>query len=154
MRALSTANPFLTTFFAGRRKGVSPILRDRIDRTEADLRLAIELAEVDVLGPDELALVAAEREFEPVAAVARVLPLPLLPTVLQHYLTDPLYLPTVADEARDRLDTCAAMVRSLAGDPDLVGATRALRRLDERIRMEHATLRAGRPRLRVRRVRG
>jgi len=37
---------------------------------------------------------------------------------------------------------------------DLVGATRALRRLDERIRMEHATLRAGRPRLRVRRVRG
>ena len=65
MRALSTADPFLTTFFAGRRKGVSPILRDRIDRTEADLRLAIELAEVDVLGPDELALVAAEREFEP-----------------------------------------------------------------------------------------
>ncbi|WP_375388788.1 hypothetical protein [uncultured Amnibacterium sp.] len=154
MRALPTADPFLTAFFAERRRGASRVLRDRIDRTEADLRLAIELAEDDVLGTEERLLVVAEREFEPVAAVARVLPLPLLPAVLQRYLTDPLYLPGAADEARDRLETCAGLVRTLAREPALAGSTRSLRRLDERIRMDTATLRGRRKPLRLRRVRG
>lgn len=154
MRALPTADPFLTGFFSDRRLGASPARRDRTDRTEADVRLAIELAEHDLLSEDDLVLVAAERQFAPIAAVARVLPLSLLPAVLHHYLTDPLYRPHAADEARERLETCAALVRRLAREPALENSTRALRRLDEVIRMETATLRAVRPRQRPRGVRG
>jgi hypothetical protein len=154
VRALPTADRFLAEFFADRRRGASGARRDRIDRTEADLRLAVELSEEEVLGIDEQVLVAAERQFEPVAAVARVLPVPGLPAVLHRFLTDPVYRPGTADEARDRLDTCAALVRRLANEPDLLPATRLLRRLDERIRMETATLQPGRGRLRGRRVRG
>lgn len=155
MRALPTADPFLTEFFADRRRGASGVRRDRIDRMEADLRLSIELTEHDALGPDEQVLLAAERQFEPLAAVARVLPLPALPGVLHRYLVDPVYRPRAADEARDRLDTAAALVRRLARDPDLLPVTRQLRRLDELIRMEAATLQPPRGRLlRGRRVRG
>jgi hypothetical protein len=146
VRALPTADRFLADFFADRRRGASRPMQDRIDRMEADVRLAVELAEVDVLDADGLLLVDAERQFD--------LPLTLLPIVLQRYLTDPLYRPRTADEAHERLDACAALVRRLAREPDLAGATRQLRRLDERIRMETATLRAERPRLRIRRVRG
>ena len=155
MRALPTADPFLTVFFAERRSSASGVLRQRLERTEADLRLAIELAEHDGgLGADDLVLLAAERQFEPLAAVARVLPIAALPEVLHRYVVDPLYRPFALDEARDRLDTCAALVRRLAGEPDLVPATRQLRRLDERVRMEAATLHPVRRRFGGRRVRG
>jgi hypothetical protein len=154
VRALPTADLFLVDFFTDRRRGATGVRRDRTDRTEADLRLAIELAEEEVLGADEQVLAAAERQFDPIAAVARVLPVTGLPAVLHRFLTDPVYRPGSADEARDRLETCAALVRRLAGEPDLLPATRLLRRLDERIRMEIATLQPGRGRLRGRRVRG
>jgi hypothetical protein len=154
VRATPTADPFLTAFFADRRRGASGVRRDRIDRVEADLRLAVELSEHDVLAADEVVLLAAERQFAPIAAVARVLPVTGLPAVLHRYLTDPLYRPRPVDEARDRLDTCAALVRRLAREPDLLPVTRDLRRLDERVRMELATLRPARGRLRLRRVRG
>ena len=121
---------------------------------EADLRLAVELAEADVLGPDELLLLAAERQFAPFAAVARVLPVTALPAVLHRYLTDPIYRPRAVDESRDRLDTCAALIRRLARQPELLPETRQLRRLDERVRIELATLQPARGRIRVRRVRG
>jgi hypothetical protein len=155
VRALPTADRFLSDFFADRRSSVVDVSRHRLDRTEADLRLAVELAEHDeALGADELVLLAAERQFAPLGAVARVLPVTALPEVLHRYLTDPLYRPTAADDAKDRLDTCAALVRRLASEPDLVVATRLLRRLDERIRMETATLQPIRRRLGGRRVRG
>lgn len=154
MRALPTADPFLADFFADRRRGASGVRRDRVDRVEADLRLAIELTEEDELGPDEVVLLAAERQFDPLAAVARVLPVTALPAVLHRYLTDPLYRPRPIDEARDRLDVCAALIRRLAREPDLLPATRALRRLDERVRMELATVQPARGRIRIRRVRG
>lgn len=128
--------------------------RDRLNRMEADLRLAVELSEHDVLDADQQALLAAERQFAPIAAVARVLPVTVLPEVLDRYLVDPLYRQYTGDEARDRLETCAALVRCLAGDSDLLPATRLLRRLDERIRMEAATLRPSRRRPRGKRVRG
>ena len=154
MRALPTADLFLADFFMDRRRGATGVRRDRIDRVEADLRLAIELLEPDELGADELVLLAAERQFAPVAAVARVLPLTGLLVVLHRYLTDPLYRPRAVDEARDRLDTCAALVRRLAREPELLPETRQLRRLDERVRMEAATLQPLRGRIRTRRVRG
>lgn len=154
MRALPTADPFLAEFFSDRRRDASGVRRVRIDRTEADLRLAIELAEDEVLDADDRTLVAAERQFQPLAAVARVLPVTGLPAALHLYLTDPIYRPGAADEARDRLETCAALVRRLAGEPELLPLTRQLRRLDERIRMDLATLQPIRGRLRGRRVRG
>ena len=154
MRALSTADPFLVDFFADRRRGASGVRRDRIDRTEADLRLAIELAEEEVLGDDERVLVAAERQFEPLAAVARVLPVPALPAVLHRFLTDPVYRAGTADDGRDRQEPHALLARRLAEEPELLPSTRQLRRLDERIRMEIATLQPVRGRLRGRRVRG
>jgi hypothetical protein len=155
VRALPTADPFLTEFFADRRSSATGAHLHRLDRTEADLRLAVELTEHDGgLGEDETVLLAAERQFEPLCAVARVLPLTGLPEVLHRYLTDPLYRPTAADDARDRLDLCAALVRRLASEPDLVSATRLLRRLDERVRMEAATLQPARRRFGGRRVRG
>jgi hypothetical protein len=154
VRALPTADLFLQEFFADRRRGTAGVRRDRIDRAEADLRLAVELVEPDGLDADLLILLAAEREFAPVAAVARVLPVTGLVAVLHRYLTDPLYRPHAVDEARDRLDTCAALIRRLAGEPELLPETRRLRRLDERVRMELATLQPPRGRLRLRRVRG
>lgn len=154
MRALPTADRFLVEFFGDRRRAASGAQRDRTDRTEADLRLAIELLADDVLEPDEQVLLAAERQFAPIAPAARVLPITVLPAVLHAYLTDPVYRPGGADEARDRLELCAALVRDLAGRPELLPATRLLRRLDERIRMETATLQPIRSRLRLRRVRG
>ncbi len=83
-----------------------------------------------------------------------MLPVTAVPEVLERYLLDPLYRPYTGDEARDRLETCAALVRRLASDPDLLPATRLLRRLDERIRMEAATLRPSRRRPHGKRVRG
>jgi hypothetical protein len=154
VRALPTADPFLADFFADRRRGAFGVRLDRISRVEADLRLAIELLGPDELSADVLALVHAERQFEPVAAVARVLPITGLPAALHSYLTDPIYRPRPIDEARDRLETCAALVRRLAREPELLGETRQLRRLDERVRMETATLQPLRSRIRVRRVRG
>jgi hypothetical protein len=150
----AAADRFLAEFFEGLRRTEHDVRRHRVARTEADLRLAIELSESDALTDDEQVLLAAERQFAPVAAVARILPITALPTVLLTYVTDPLYRPRTADEARDRLDTCAALVRALAAEPALLPSTRVLRRLDERIRMEAATLRpAGGP-VRIRRVRG
>lgn len=154
MRALPTADPFLVDFFADRRRGASGVRLDRIGRVESDLRLAAELAGEEVLDADGRFLLAAERQLEPIAAVVRVLPLTGLPEVVHRYLTDPIYRPRPVDEARDRLDTCSALVRRMARDPDLVERTRQLRRLDERIRMELATLAPARGRIRVRRVRG
>jgi hypothetical protein len=154
VRALPTADPFLVDFFADRRRGAFGVRRDRIERVEADLRLAIELAGDDVLDAEQQALVAAERQFEPIAAAARVLPVTALPALLDRYLTDPLYRPVAADEARDRLETCAALIRRLARQPELLPSTRLLRRLDERVRMETATLQPARARLRAKRVRG
>jgi hypothetical protein len=154
VRALPTADPFLAGFFAEHRRGASGVRRDRIDRVEANLRLAIELTEEDELPPDAIVLLAAEREFAPVAAVARVLPVASLPAVLHRYLIDPLYRPTTVDEARDRLDTCAALIRRLACEPELLPVTRELRRLDERVRMELATMLPPKRRIRLRRVRG
>ncbi|MBW4040825.1 MAG: hypothetical protein HIU86_01685 [Acidobacteria bacterium] len=154
MRALPTADPFLAEFFADRRRGTSGVRRDRIDRVEADLRLAIELTEQEELAADDVVLLAAERQFAPLAAVARVLPVTALPAVLHRYLTDALYRPRAGDDARDRLDTCAALVRRLAREPDLLPLTRELRRLDERVRMERVTVQPTRGRIRVRRVRG
>ena len=147
-------DPYLTEFFADRRRGASGVRRDRLYRMEADLRLAVELAERDVLDADQQVLLAAERQFAPLAAVARVLPVTALPIALERYLLDPLYRPCTGDESRERLETCAALVRRLASDPDLLAATRLLRRLDERLRMEAATLRPSRRRPRVKRVRG
>ncbi|GAA2753690.1 hypothetical protein [Amnibacterium kyonggiense] len=154
MRALPTADPFLADFFADRRRGAFGVRLDRIDRAESDLRLAVELTGPEVLDPDDRVLLHAERQLEPVAAVARVLPLTALPAVLQRFLTEPLYRPRPVDEARDRLDTVAALVRALARMPELLPETRALRRLDERVRIELATLAPRRARIRVRRVRG
>jgi hypothetical protein len=152
--ALPTADPFLEGFFADRRRGVSGTRRARLDRLEADLRLAIELGAEELLTDDEALLVALEREVAPLAPVARVLPVTALPAALHRYLTDPLYRPFALDEARDRLETCAALVRRLAREPALAGSARQLRRLDELVRMEAATLRPTRTRLRVWRVRG
>jgi hypothetical protein len=155
VRALPTAEPFLAEFFSERRHGASAAHATRLDRMQADLRLAIELAEHDgLLADDDLVLLAAERQFEPLGAVARVLPVTELPEVLLRYVADPLYRPSAIDEARDRLDTCSALVRRLAGDPELLPSTRALRRLDERVRMELATLQPVRRRFGGRRVRG
>jgi hypothetical protein len=154
VRAFPTAGLFLTDFFAEARRGTAGVRRDRIARVEADLRLAVELIEQEELGEDDRVLLAAERQFDPIAAVGRVLPVTALPHVLHRYLTDPLYRPLADDEARERLDTCAALVRRLAGEPDLLPATRLLRRLDERIRMEAVTLQPRRRRIRGRRVRG
>ncbi|MGT2427195.1 hypothetical protein [Amnibacterium kyonggiense] len=154
MRAFPTADPFLADFFADRRRGAAGVRLDRIARDESDLRLALELTGPDVLDVDGLVLLDAERQLEPVAAVARVLPVTDLPAVLHRFLTDPLYRPRPVDEARDRLDTIGALVRALARTPDLLPETRALRRLDERVRIELATLAPRRPRIRLRRVRG
>lgn len=141
VRAQPTADLFLTEFFDDRRRGATGIRRHRIDRMEADLRLAVELCGPEVMGEDDLVLLAAERQFGPIAAVGRVLGTVQLPEVLDRYLADPLYRPFAADEVRDRLDTCAALIRRLARQPELAKATRQLRRLDERVRLETATLR-------------
>lgn len=153
VRALPTADRFLVGFFADRRRGAHGARLDRIDRVEADLRLAIELTGEEALGADDLMLLAAERQLAPIAPVARVLPLTGLPAVLHHYLTDPLYVPRPVDEARARLDTCAALVRRMARDADLLGETRRLRRLDERIHMELAIIAPARGPIRMRHVR-
>ncbi len=154
MRALPTADRYLSEFFADRRLGAVDPRLVRIDRVEADLRLTIELAADRLLTNDEAVLVAAERQFEPVAPVGRVLPATSLPATLEVYLADDGNRPTTAEENRARLETCQALVRRLAGDADLIDATRRLRRLDESIRLELATLRPARSRLLRRRVRG
>jgi hypothetical protein len=154
VRPVPTADHYLSGFFGTGRRTSTGLRRDRLDRTEADLRLAIELAEVDVLEPEQQVLLAAERQFDPAVPVARLLPITGLPAALHRYLTDPVFRPSAADEARERLEVCAALVRDLAGQSELLPATRQLRRLDERIRMETATLQSARGRLRLRRVRG
>lgn len=154
VRALPTADRYLSEFFADRRRGAVEPGRVQIDRTDADLRLTIELAADRLLTEAEAVLVAAERQFEPVAPVGRVLPATSLPAVLEAYLEDGGNRPASMDENRARLDTCQALVRRLAGDPDLIESTRRLRRLDESIRLELATMRPPRGRLLRRRVRG
>lgn len=154
VRAFPTADPFLADFFADRRRGAFGVRLERIDRAESDLRLAVELTGAEALDADGLVLLDAERQLEPIAAVARVLPVTALPAVVHRFLTDPIYRPRPVDEARDRLDVIAALIRTLARTPELLPETRALRRLDERVRIELATLAPRRARIRVRRVRG
>lgn len=151
MHALPTVDGLLAAFFVTYRAAAAPARRVLLDRTACDLRLCLELGGEAVMTEADRVVLAAERQFDAVGAVARTLPATALPTVLEGFVRDPLYRPAALGEARDRLDTCGALVRWLARDPESVGSVRPLRRVDEAIRMELAALQ---PRRRPRRVRG
>lgn len=146
------ADRFLARFFADRRHALHGDRRERLRRVESDLRLAIEVAAEELLDADDRVLLDAEREFDRIGAAARIMTVAVLPRALQRFVVDPLYRPVDADEARERLDTCAALLRRLAREPDLTSSSRVLRWVDEAIRMQGALL-TGRKRP-SRRVRG
>lgn len=152
MRPEPTADALLAGFFTGRLAAAPLALRPAVARVDADLRLAVELEGERLLDPDEQVLLAAERQFDRLGAVARVAGPVALVRVLERYAADPLYRPRDRAAARHRADDCAALLRALAVQPALHGHARLLRRTEEAVRME-AGLTAAR-RLRVRRVRG
>ncbi|MFD1723068.1 hypothetical protein [Amnibacterium endophyticum] len=151
MRAVPTADGLLTGFFTGRVAAASASERSVVLRLDADLRLAVELEGERLLDDDEQVLLAAERQFDRLGAVARVAGPVALVRVLERYVGDPVYRPHDRVDARTRVDACAALLRAIAVQPTLHGRARLLRRADEAIRVE-AGLTAVR-RLSVRRVR-
>lgn len=144
MRAPLTADRFLTDFFAERRPVLRGARRERLERVESDLRLAIEVSAEELLDTDDGVLLDAEREFDRVGAAARIMTVAVLPRALQRYVVDPVYRPVLLDEARERLDTCSALLRRLAHEADPASSVRVLRRVEEAIRMQAALLTARR----------
>ncbi len=152
MRAAPTADRFLAGF-ADQRRAATPAQRvAALDRILCDLRLAVELEGEALLDDDGAVLLAAERQFERPGAVGRVLGTADLARVLERYAADPLYRPDDAADARLRVETCGALLRRLAAEPDLEGRARLLRRTDEAIRIEAGAIGPLR-RLRPRRTR-
>ncbi|MEO7121706.1 MAG: hypothetical protein ABI400_01025 [Lacisediminihabitans sp.] len=69
----STIDPILSEFFGSQLDGKKGVTRRRIEDVEACLRACIEMEAERILVSSDLLLLASEREFDPVGAVARVM---------------------------------------------------------------------------------
>jgi hypothetical protein len=105
----------LTEFFATRRRGCAGRRLASVQIVEQLLRDCVEAVADEVLPPDERTLIAAEREFRPEGAAARVAQPGLLIAALPHYLTDDRWRPAEAQERRAQVLAAGALLRHLVG---------------------------------------
>jgi hypothetical protein len=103
----------LTEFFAGRRRGCAGRRLASVRLVEQLLRDCVEAVADELLAPDERILLAAEREFLPDGAAARVGRPALLIDVLPRYLTDDRWRPAQPEERRAQVLAASALVRHL-----------------------------------------
>ena len=82
-------NEILTTFFAARVELATGIARRRIEHVERRLRDCCEADGERVLETDDLAIVAVEREFDPVAVITRTMHAPDLLFILTLFVKPP-----------------------------------------------------------------
>lgn len=79
----------LTAFFAPRLELATGIARRRIEQVERRLRACCEAEGERVLVTDDLAIVAVEREFDPVAVITRTMHAPDLVFILTLFAEPP-----------------------------------------------------------------
>ncbi|WP_297343579.1 hypothetical protein [Amnibacterium sp.] len=105
----------LTEFFATRRRGCAGRRLASVRVVEQLLRDCVETVADEVLAPDERTVLAAEREFRPEGAAARVAQPGLLIAVLPRYLSDDRWRPSQPEERRAQVLAAGALVRHLVG---------------------------------------
>jgi hypothetical protein len=105
----------LTEFFTARRRGCAGRRLASVRLVEQLLRDCVEAVADDLLTPDERTLLAAEREFHPEGAAARIAGPALLIAVLPRFLADERWRPAQPDERRAQVLAAGALVRHLVG---------------------------------------
>jgi hypothetical protein len=88
-RRLPTIDEVLRPFFAQRLEGATGIRRKRIQQIEVLLREYLEAEADPVLTSSERALIAAERQFQPIGAFSRTMDAEALLFTLLGFLTPP-----------------------------------------------------------------
>ena len=120
----------LDEFFADRRRGSAGRRLARIERTEDVLRAAVERMSELVLTDAEQTLVAYERQFQPVGAVARILPAAGLLLVLEAHLAALEEHPSRSAARRVELDLCGQLARHLTRELQHLDVQRAAHRIE------------------------
>lgn len=136
-----SAAHILTSFFAAAPIVSHPAIRARVPRVHQHLRTYVDTEAEHQLTPDELALVAAERQLEPADAVLRVTGAEALVAVLPGFCHVAWLLPVTAD-ARAQLRVVTAL-RHWVGDAgylDGLDANCLLYAVDDAVRQAQAVL--------------
>lgn len=121
--AVQRSEDVLRRFFAEERAGATPRRVDRLDRAEADLRACLDELAPHLLTKQELALVALERQFEPVGATARVAGAEALLLTLPRFLDEPRWHGEDLEDRRLRIALAEPLAEEIVRLP-------ALRNLD------------------------
>ena len=98
----STIDQILGRFFAARLDGKKGVSRRRIEEVEEQLRACIEAEADRILVTSDLLLLAAEREFNPAGAVARVMHAEDLIFILSIFV-EPQWQPTNQTQRQTQL---------------------------------------------------
>src|SRR5690606_27978220 len=95
-RAPESTAQILTEFFRAVERRANPAVRAHAGTVRTHLDVYLDTEAERMLTPDELALVEAERQLDPVAAVARVTGAEALVAALPGFVDGPWLLPTRA----------------------------------------------------------
>ena len=110
----TTINEILIPFFAARLDGKKGVTRRRIDAVEQQLRDCLEAEAERILVTSDLLLLAAEREFDPVGAVARTMHADDLVFILSIFVK-PQWQPTDPIQRRTQLRLTELLTGYLLG---------------------------------------
>lgn len=131
----------LASFFSWAQETVHPSLRARLPRVRAHLLTYLDTEAETWLTPDELVLVNAERQLEPLDAVVRVTGMEVVVAALPGFCHTAWLLPAHHD-ARAQLRVVSALRHWVAERGTLSGqaAAHLLVRVDDAVRRGQATL--------------
>lgn len=131
----------LASFFASAPVASHPATRARLPRVRAHLLTYLDTEGEQWLTPDELVLVGAERQLEPVDAVVRVTGAEVVVAALPGFCHPAWLLPSSRD-ARTQLQVVTALRQWVTEHGYLTGpgARYLLERVDEAVRRAQATL--------------
>lgn len=139
----SNVDSTLTQFFAVRRRGCAGQRLERLARVEHALRDCVERTAEQVLTEPELALLAAEQQFRPDGAAARVAEPDALLFVLPIFLREERWCPADLDERRAQLLAAGALTRHLVATLGDVEVDCAVRTIAAALDEAAARIRAG-----------
>ena len=105
---LPTIDEILPAFFSARLTGKTGVTRHRIEVVEERLRACADAEAERILVTRDLLLLAAEREFDPAGAVARVMHAEDLIFILSIFATTP-WLPDDPVQCRKQLQLTEAL---------------------------------------------
>ena len=120
---MQRSDDVLRGFFAAERREATGRRIERLEKAEADLRACLDELAPHLLTKQELALVALERQFEPLGATARVAGAHALLLTLPVFLDEPRWHGEDVEDRRLRIRLAEPLAEEIVRLP-------ALRNLD------------------------